>query len=78
MDVSGGTLQYTPQKVSNIILDSCVLHNIALRNGCDVELTEERLQGLRKADAELETPVVEVADAASDRQVRQSLIDYFF
>ncbi len=44
----------------------------------DVELTEERLQGLRETDAELEAPVVEVADAASARQVRQSLIDYFF
>ncbi|MBN3272712.1 HARB1 nuclease, partial [Polyodon spathula] len=48
LDVSGGTLQYTPQKVSNIILAGYVLHNIALRNGCDVERTEERLKGLRE------------------------------
>ncbi|MGH0128876.1 UNVERIFIED_CONTAM: hypothetical protein FKN15_036313 [Acipenser sinensis] len=38
-------------------------------------LPEERLQGLREADAELEAPVLEVADAASARQARQSLID---
>ena len=41
----------------------------------DVEYREERLQGLREADAELEAPVLEVADAASARQLRQSLRD---
>ena len=36
LDGSKGTLQYSPEKSSHIILACCVLHNISLEHGLDV------------------------------------------
>lgn len=43
LDKSGGTLQYSPQKVGAFFVACCVLHNIAIRHGCLVDINEDRL-----------------------------------
>lgn len=44
LDKTGGTLQYSPQKVGAFFVASCVLHNIAIRHGFLLALNEDRLQ----------------------------------
>lgn len=42
LDASGGRLLYDPEKVCQIILACCVLHNLCLNNG--IELREEEMR----------------------------------
>lgn len=43
MDASGGRLLYDPEKVCQIILACCVLHNICLSHGIELEEDEMRI-----------------------------------
>lgn len=61
-----GTLQYSPQKVGAFFVASCVLHNIALRHECPMEIDKDTIKCVRKLDAamhqslpvDLKTPAV--------------------
>ncbi|KAK7878891.1 hypothetical protein WMY93_030825, partial [Mugilogobius chulae] len=57
LDKSGGTLQYTPQKVAAFFVACCVLHNIAILHGCAMDLNEDRLENFRRREAELRVPM---------------------
>nr|XP_020654562.1 putative nuclease HARBI1 [Pogona vitticeps]XP_020654571.1 putative nuclease HARBI1 [Pogona vitticeps] len=61
LDGSKGTLQYSPEKASHIILACCVLHNISLELGLDVwssptvgqmEQPEEEYEHMESLDSE--------------------------
>ncbi|NXP26284.1 ALPL protein, partial [Scytalopus superciliaris] len=61
LDGSKGTLQYSPEKSSHIILACCVLHNISLEHGLDVwslpatgpvEQPEEEYEQMESVDSE--------------------------
>ncbi|XP_042302902.1 putative nuclease HARBI1 [Sceloporus undulatus] len=61
LDGSKGTLQYSPEKASHIILACCVLHNIALEHGLDIwssltmgqmEQPEEEYEHMESLDSE--------------------------
>ncbi|NXO80589.1 ALPL protein, partial [Sitta europaea] len=61
LDGSKGTLQYSPEKSSHIILACCVLHNIALRRGLGMasapatgppEQLEEEYEQMESVDSE--------------------------
>uniref|UniRef100_A0A7M4G037 Putative nuclease HARBI1 n=1 Tax=Crocodylus porosus TaxID=8502 RepID=A0A7M4G037_CROPO len=61
LDGSKGTLQYSPEKSSHIILACCVLHNISLEHGLDVwstsatgqmEQLEEEYEQMESMDSE--------------------------
>ncbi|NXL78678.1 ALP1 protein, partial [Leptocoma aspasia] len=61
LDGSKGTLQYSPEKSSHIILACCVLHNISLQHGLDVwsapatghmEQSEEEYEQSESVDSE--------------------------
>ncbi|KAM7108629.1 putative nuclease HARBI1 [Ciconia maguari] len=61
LDGSKGTLQYSPEKSSHIILACCVLHNISLEHGLDVwsspatghmEQPEEEYEQMESMDSE--------------------------
>ncbi|KAI1237921.1 hypothetical protein IHE44_0014015 [Lamprotornis superbus] len=61
LDGSKGTLQYSPEKSSHIILACCVLHNISLQHGLDVwsapatghmEQSEEEYEQMESVDSE--------------------------
>lgn len=61
LDGSKGTLQYSPEKSSHIILACCVLHNISLQHGLDVwsapaavhvEPAEEEYEQMESMDSE--------------------------
>ncbi|XP_053572148.1 putative nuclease HARBI1 [Bombina bombina] len=41
LDHSGGVMQYAPEKVAKIILVCCILHNIAIRRGIEIDDEEE-------------------------------------
>ena len=53
LDRSGGTLQYSPQKVPAFFVACCVLHNISMNHGCVDDINEEILEDLRRRDVEL-------------------------
>ncbi len=57
LDRSGGTLQYSPQKVAAFFVACCVLHNISINQGCVVDIDEEILEDLRRRDGELHVPM---------------------
>ncbi|XP_030071493.1 putative nuclease HARBI1 [Microcaecilia unicolor] len=38
LHISGGSLQYSPEKVADIVLVCCMLHNIALRHNLDIDI----------------------------------------
>nr|XP_023680798.1 putative nuclease HARBI1 [Paramormyrops kingsleyae] len=57
LDKSGGALQYSPQKVAAVFVACCVLHNIAMRYGCLLDINEDTLQEFRRRDAELHVPM---------------------
>ncbi len=57
LDKSGGTLQYSLQKVAAFFVACCVLHNIVLRHGRDLDLDGDALQDLRRREAELHVPM---------------------
>ncbi|XP_030058307.1 putative nuclease HARBI1 [Microcaecilia unicolor] len=38
LHISGGSLQYSPEKVADIVLVCCMLHNIALRHKLDIDI----------------------------------------
>ena len=57
LDKSGGTLKYSPQKVAAFFVACCVLHNIAMRHGCALDLDEDTLQDMRRRDAERHVPM---------------------
>ena len=73
VDRSGGTLQYTPQKVASFVVVCCVLHNMALRHGMVLNFSEDRLRRFRQVQAGLQMPapnpgiVPAVAGAMRDR-----------
>ncbi len=57
LDRSGGTLQYSPQKVAAFFVACCVLHYISINQGCVVDIDEEILEDLRRRDGELHVPM---------------------
>lgn len=52
-----GTLPYNPQRVSAVFVACCVLHNMTMHHGCDIDLREET-ENLRQRRAELHVPCV--------------------
>ena len=74
LDRSGGTLQYGPQKVAAFFVACCVLHNIAMNHGCVDDINEDRLEDLRRRDAELHVPMpLRPNDPAAARERRAHL-----
>nr|XP_033465325.1 putative nuclease HARBI1 isoform X2 [Epinephelus lanceolatus] len=57
LDKSGGTLQYSPQKVGAFFVACCVLHNLAIRHGCLLDQNEDTVQDLQRREAELHVPL---------------------
>ena len=53
LDKSGGTLQYSPQKVAAFFVACCVLHNISMNRGWVDDINEEILQDLRRRDVDV-------------------------
>ncbi|XP_034025040.1 putative nuclease HARBI1 [Thalassophryne amazonica] len=51
---TAGTLQYSPRKVGSFFVACCVLHNIAMRHGCLLDINEDNIEDLRRWDAELQ------------------------
>ncbi|XP_034777902.1 putative nuclease HARBI1 isoform X1 [Acipenser ruthenus] len=78
LDRSDLTLQYSPQNVSKFFVACCVLHNIAIRNGCRIDLPEDTLQAFREYEAGLHVPIGEAPVAATARQIREHLVQKFF
>ncbi|KAH1167760.1 putative nuclease HARBI1 isoform X1 [Mauremys mutica] len=78
LDKSSGSLQYTPQKVCQIFLACCILHNIALSRRMPLDLAEgEELVEGSDADPELpvQTPFVQISSEA--RAVRARIVQRF-
>ena len=50
-------LYSSPQKVAAFFVACCVLHNIAMNHGCVNGINEDRLEDLRRRDAELHVPM---------------------
>ncbi|KAK7922333.1 hypothetical protein WMY93_009235 [Mugilogobius chulae] len=57
LDKSGGILNYTPQKVAAFFVACCVLHNIAIRHGCALDLPEDRLEDYRRRAPRVPMPI---------------------
>lgn len=76
LDKSGGTLQYSPQKVGAFFVACCVLHNIAIRHGCVLDGNEDAVQDLRRREAELHVPLpLDSNTAAAARETRDRLAE---
>ena len=71
LDKSGGTLQYSPQKVRAFFVACCVLHNIAMRHGCLLEINANTVQDFRRCDAELHVPMSMNPNTSAVAQVRR-------
>lgn len=54
-----GPLQYAPHKVGMFFAACCVLHNIALRHGCPVDLDEDTIREVRRVDNSMHVPLTE-------------------
>lgn len=57
LDKTGGTLQYSPQKIGAFFVACCVLHNVAIRHGFLSALNENRLQDFLRREAEMHVPM---------------------
>lgn len=78
IDRSGGTVQYTPQKVASFFVACCVLHNIAKRHGVvfDDDLDEDLFQDFQRQQADLHVPLPNDDPVpANARAVRDQLAD---
>ena len=73
LDKSGGTLQYSPQKVAAFFVACCVLHNISMNRGCVDDINEEILQDFRRRDVELHVPMPFIPNTPA--AARESLFD---
>nr|XP_055049589.1 putative nuclease HARBI1 [Misgurnus anguillicaudatus] len=73
LDRTGGALLYSPEKVCQIVVACCMLHNIAVRAGMPVEAIEELM-------AEDEDPGQnpEPVQTGDGRQTRDLLIRTYF
>ncbi|XP_025977946.2 putative nuclease HARBI1 [Dromaius novaehollandiae] len=74
LDKASGSLQYTPQKVCQIFLACCILHNIALSRRMPLELPEGAEPPGADAEPELpvQTPYVQISSEA--RAVRARIV----
>lgn len=70
LDESKGTLQYSPEKASHIILACCVLHNVSLEHGMDV-WSSPTMGPMGHPEEEYEH--MESLDSEAD-QIRQELL----
>lgn len=77
LDKSGGTLQYSPQKVAAFFVACCVLHNIAIRHGCLIDINEDRVQDYVRRDAELHVPMPIDPHEPPAARVRRELVHEF-
>uniref|UniRef100_A0A8C5QMX2 Putative nuclease HARBI1 n=1 Tax=Leptobrachium leishanense TaxID=445787 RepID=A0A8C5QMX2_9ANUR len=73
LDGSKATLQYSPEKASQIILACCILHNIALQHGLDV-WSESASAG---REQEEECGHVESVDSEAYRMRQELLLTHF-
>lgn len=75
LDKSIVPLKYGPKKIGLFFEACCVLHNIALRHGCQMELDESTITGLRRLDNAMHTalPEAETDSAAVMRRAQLAL-----
>ncbi|XP_038648888.1 putative nuclease HARBI1 [Scyliorhinus canicula] len=74
LDRSRGALQYSPHKVSRMIIACCILHNFALQRGLTMEGEQnEESMAEQEAESDDEEPVEEPT-IHQGRLVRQALI----
>lgn len=79
LDKPSGPLQYAPHKVGMFFVACCVLHNMALRHGCQVEIDEDAIKKIRRLDnvmqVPLSTPVTDRAALKTRADLAQELCD---
>ncbi|XP_051866528.1 putative nuclease HARBI1 [Pristis pectinata] len=74
LDRSRGALQYSPHKVSKMIIACCILHNFALQRGLNFEEErDEDCMAEQEAESDDEEPLEEPT-VQQGRQVQQALI----
>ncbi|XP_048339756.1 putative nuclease HARBI1 isoform X2 [Sphaerodactylus townsendi] len=74
LDGSKGTLQYSPEKASHIILACCVLHNISLEHGLSVG-SSPTIGQIEQPEEEYEH--MESLDSEADRVHQELLLTHF-
>nr|XP_056707197.1 putative nuclease HARBI1 [Euleptes europaea] len=74
LDGSKGTLQYSPEKASHIILACCVLHNISLEHGLGVG-SSPTVGPMEQPEEEYEH--MESLDSEADRVHQELLLSHF-
>lgn len=70
LDKPGGSLQYSPQKLARFFVACCVLHNIAICNGCLLEINEDVIENMTRRDIELHVPMPIELNAPAAARVR--------
>ncbi|XP_030069249.1 putative nuclease HARBI1 [Microcaecilia unicolor] len=70
LHISGGSLQYSPEKVAVIVLVCCMLHNIALNHHLDIEIVVPPEVDI--------TPLDRGSDVSRGNAVRRQVIQEFF
>lgn len=73
LDGSKATLQYSPEKASQIILACCILHNIALQHGLDIW----NESGSAGREQEVECVQVEPVDTEDYRMRQEFILTHF-
>ncbi|XP_030062899.1 putative nuclease HARBI1 [Microcaecilia unicolor] len=70
LHISGGSLQYSPEKVADIVLVCCMLHNIALKHHLDIDIVVPPEVDIASSDRG--------TDASKGNAVRRKVIQDFF
>ncbi|XP_030066666.1 putative nuclease HARBI1 [Microcaecilia unicolor] len=70
LHISGGSLQYSPEKVADIVLVCCMLHNIALKHHLDIDIVVPPEVDIASSDRG--------TDASKGNAVRRKVIHDFF
>ncbi|XP_029467219.1 putative nuclease HARBI1 [Rhinatrema bivittatum] len=73
LDRASGALQYSPQKVCQIFLACCILHNIAVSRGMPLELEgapQEESDSEADSEALCQNAILQASSAASDARSR--------
>ncbi|XP_030058313.1 putative nuclease HARBI1 [Microcaecilia unicolor] len=70
LHISGGSLQYSPEKVADIVLVCCMLHKIALNHHLDIEIVVPPEVDI--------TPSDKGSDVSRGSAVRKQVIQTFF